>query len=163
MGPHGRRGLVSLEALDAAFFGSVDTPWTEAADRLLADGWLSQGDANRLALLWWFGTLIGNTDMHYGNISLFLDESYPLELAPTYDMVPMRYRPDLEGSFAADPIVPAPPPQAGAMWVRAGELAARFWVSLARHGRVTPAFRTLATQNAQAVFNAPGRVQLSEK
>ena len=69
---HGRRGLVSLFALDAAFFGRMDTPWTLAADRLVHRGWLTEQDAEQMSLLWWFGVMIGNTDMHYGNISLFL-------------------------------------------------------------------------------------------
>lgn len=152
IGMYGRRALVSLEALDAAYFGAVGTPWTDAATRLFADAWISREDADRLSLLWWFGTLIGNEDMHYGNVSLYLNETRPLELAPTYDMVPMRYRPDVEGRIASEPLeVLPPPPQARSAWGRAAELAEGFWSRLASLGRASPDFRLLSERNARAV------------
>lgn len=50
VGVHGRRGLVSLAVLDAAFFGKADTPWTAAAERLCNTAWISTGDADKLSL-----------------------------------------------------------------------------------------------------------------
>ena len=157
-GEHGRRGLVSLEALDAAFFGALDTPWTDAATRLLGDGWLSEADSDRLSLLWWFGTLVGNTDMHYGNVSLFLDRARPLALAPTYDMVPMLYRPDSEGYFPNDPILPPPPlPETRDLWLQAEGLAEVFWSRLASSESVSAGFRDLASRNADALAESKRR------
>ncbi len=51
--------------------------------------------------------MIANTDMHFGNLSLFVDSVADLEkgqftLAPCYDMLPMRYRPDGGVVFDAD-------------------------------------------------------------
>jgi len=153
MGAHGRRGLVSLEAMDAAFFGQIGTPWTGAADRLRGDSWISGEDAERLALLWWFGTLIGNTDMHYGNVSLLPGPARPLALAPTYDMVPMQYRPDIEGRCSDDPVNPAPPPpEAARLWSRAADMAHAFWSRLAGETRASESFRHLAGQNARVVL-----------
>ena len=152
VGPHGRRGLVSLEALDAAFFGAVETPWTDAAARMLGDGWINAEDADRLSLRWWFGTLIGNTDMHYGNVSLFLASARPLGLAPTYDMVPMQYRPDIEGRFSDDPVTPAvPSPDALTVWSKAAALADRYWSRLSCCELVSSGFRGLASANAGAI------------
>ena len=151
-GANGRRGLVSLDALDAAFFGRIDTPWTAAAERLQADGWLSAEDSERLAVLWWFGTLIGNTDMHHGNVSLMLAPCRPLPLASAYDMVPMYYRPDVEGRFTNDPLIPAPPPpEALPLWSRAADMASQFWSRLAETESVTPAFRDVARENVRMV------------
>jgi len=158
VGEQGRRGLVSLEALDAAFFGALDTPWTDAASRLLADGWLTQADSARLSLLWWFGSFIGNTDMHYGNVSLFLDRARPLALAPAYDMVPMLYRPDSEGYLPNDPIVPPPPlPETRDLWLQAEGLAEAFWSRLASNDWVSAGFRDLASRNADAVAESKRR------
>lgn len=42
-GRDGRRGLVSLAALDAAWFGEADTSWVDAAERLRREGWLPPG------------------------------------------------------------------------------------------------------------------------
>lgn len=152
VGTNGRRGLVSLEALDAAFFGRIETPWTQAAERLREDGWLSEADSDRLKLLWWFGMLIGNTDMHYGNVALFLAPDRPLSLAPTFDMVPMRYRPDVEGRLPSDPLNPAPPlPDARRLWSRAAGLASAFWSRLAETRLMSPPFRDLASLNARVV------------
>jgi hypothetical protein len=81
IGGHGRRGFVSLLALDSAYHGHLDN-WVAAADRLQRDGWLGREDADTLRLLWWFGGLIGNTDMHFANVSLALDHARPLHLAP---------------------------------------------------------------------------------
>lgn len=144
----GRRGLVSLAALDAAFFGQLETPWTAAAQRLLESGWLSGDDAFRLNIRWWFGNLIGNTDMHYGNVSLFLERERPLSLAPAYDMLPMLYRADLEGLLPAVPFQPIPPPpEALPAWSRALPLAERFWMRVAESEWISPAFQSLAREN----------------
>ncbi len=152
VGTSGRRGLVSLEALDAAFFGEIDSPWTAAAARLLNGGWITPSDADRLALTWWFGTLIGNTDMHYGNASLFLAPCRPLALAPVYDMAPMAYRPGIEGRLPDGPVTPPPPPPTALpLWRRAATLAERFWADLSVHELVSPTFRHLAAANAAVV------------
>lgn len=149
----GRRGLVSLEALDCAFFGQFNMPWDTAAERYRDTGWLSPRDADRLALLWWFGVLIGNTDMHYGNASLFLEKQRPLTLAPTYDMVPMAYRPDAEGNLREEPLKPVPPPpEAASFWPRATELATLYWDRLAETSALSCGFRAIASRNAQVLL-----------
>lgn len=151
-GEHGRRGLVSLAALDGAFFGQPHTPWTAAARRLQAEGWLSVPDADRLSVLWWFGTLIANTDMHYGNASLFLERSRPLVLAPSYDMLPMLYRPDPEGALPERLFNPPPPlPEALDAWSVAVELAQIYWARMAQSVGISASFRAIAAQNQEIV------------
>jgi hypothetical protein len=150
----GRLGLVSLEAFDHAFFGAIDTSWMDAAGRSRDSGWLSSGDADRLTLLWLFGAMIGNTDMHYGNVSLFLVDVKPLALAPTYDMVPMQYRPDIEGRLPAAAVAPSlPPPEVSSMGARAAGLARTFWERMSREETVSSDFRNIAAINAGVVEN----------
>jgi hypothetical protein len=159
VGAHGRRGLVTLEALDSAFYGRLGTPWPAAAERLRAGRWLAAADAARLALLWWFGTLIGNTDMHYGNVSLFLGPRRPLSLAPVYDMVPMLYRPGPEGRLPDEPLAPRlPPPEALVPWTHAAVLAEEFWVRVGQTDSVSPAFRAIAERNASGVAQMRRRI-----
>jgi hypothetical protein len=152
IGAHGRRCLVSLAALDAAFFGKADTPWTSAADRLRDTGWISAKDAENLSLRWWFGTLIGNTDMHYGNVSLYLGRNRPIELAPSYDMLPMLYRPDIEGRLPMQALSPRPPPpESISLWSRANDLATNFWSGLSKSSSVTMTFRKIARENLSII------------
>jgi hypothetical protein len=151
-GERGRKGLLSLEALDAAFFGRIDTPWTDAAERLRSDGWIVNEDAERLHILWWFGRLIGNTDMHYGNVSLYLTPDRPLRLAPSYDMTPMYYRPGVEGQLPSNPLqISLPPPDERPFWNHASEMAAQYWQTLGMSQQASKNFRELAEQNAAAV------------
>lgn len=148
VGAIGRRGLVSLYALDAAFFGRLETPWTAAAERLLSTGWISPTDAERLETLWWFGTLIGNTDMHYGNVSLFLGRTRPLALTPCYDMLPMAYRPDQEGEMPDRPLSPPPPPpEKLEIWTKASQLALLYWQRVAKADDISGGFQKIALQN----------------
>ena len=152
VGAHGRRNLVSLAALDAAFFGQRQTPWPMAAGRLRAGGWLTVHDADQLSLLWWFGTLIGNTDMHYGNVSLFLGENRPLALAPSYDMLPMLYRPDVEGGLPDRRFTPPPPPpESGSVWSMASAMAETFWARVSGSPLISEPFRLIAGQNADTI------------
>ena len=151
-GAHGRKGLVSLAALDAAFFGQADMSWADAAARLRDAGWLNAEDADQLVRLYWFGILIGNTDMHYGNIGLFLGPDRPLKLAPAYDMVPMLYRPDTEGRLPERRFAPTPPPpEAVELWSTASELAERFWLAVSEEPKVSRGFRVIAGRNAEVV------------
>ncbi len=148
----GRRGLVSLESFDNAFFGAIETSWMDAATRYRDAGWLSAEDAERLTLLWIFGNMIGNTDMHYGNVSLFLEDTRPLALAPTYDMVPMRYRPDVEGRLPSVALVPVVPlPEAGAVGTRAAALARAFWARMAHEEAVSRDFQSIAALNTETM------------
>jgi len=152
VGDRGRRGLVSLEALDSAFFGQIETPWTEAARRLAADGWISDQDAYLIQVLWWFGVFIGNSDMHYGNMSLYLSPSLPLTLAPVYDMVPMQYRPNQEGGFLDTPVSPPPPsPMENQQCSLAVAAAESFWQKLCDSQNISDSFISVSRNNIDVI------------
>lgn len=152
IGTCGRRAMASLAALDAAFFGEPSAPWTAAALRLQSGGWFTREDADNLQTLWWFGSLIGNTDMHYGNTSVFLNPSRPLELAPSYDMLPMLYRPDPQGGLVDRLVTPVPPPpEAASLRGKASEMALEFFGAVADSPEMTSPFREIGRRNYAAL------------
>lgn len=159
----GRRGLVSLAALDAAFYGHGARAWYEYAPRLQQDGWLDAGDARQLALTGWFGELIGNSDMHLGNVSLELRDRRPLPLAPVYDMLPMRWRPAATGEVLPAERTPEwrprlPLPQQTDDWLAAAELALQFWREVIATDRISDDFRIIASAAQTALDSAIERI-----
>ncbi|MDN5780403.1 MAG: type II toxin-antitoxin system HipA family toxin YjjJ [Luteimonas sp.] len=151
----GRRGFVSLLALDAAFVGDGAHDWSLAAERLTALGWITADTAAHITRLHWFGRLIGNSDMHAGNLGFHLVDDGPLALAPAYDMLPMSLAPSRTGAVrAAMPIQPRAPDRAGQVphlaW--AADVAAGFWQQAATSDRVQdPALREVAARNHDVV------------
>lgn len=99
IGNLGRRALLSLAALDAEFVGAGTGGWPIIARRLAADGQIRQAAADRAGLLWAFGALIGNTDMHSGNLSFVSEHGRPYDIAPAYDMTPMTFAPRSGGGL----------------------------------------------------------------
>ncbi len=147
----GRIGMVSLMVYDAEYVGEMDN-WAATANRMLARGLLTPADARTLRLLEAYGVLIANTDRHYGNISLILNNDN-WTLSPTYDMLPMLYAPVggelVARDFAARPLQPtaATLPE----WAQAQALAAAFWQAAAGDGRLSGGFRAIAADNLSQI------------
>ncbi|MDP9898998.1 type II toxin-antitoxin system HipA family toxin YjjJ [Variovorax ginsengisoli] len=140
-GAWGRSALCSLETVNAAFLGDVSRDWVRLAKRLAHAGLLTADDVTRVAHLWWFGRLIGNTDMHAGNLS-FRPVAGHLTVAPAYDMLPMFEAPLAGGEVAPrvfDPPLPLPPERA--VWHAACAAALAFWRAAADDARISAAFR----------------------
>lgn len=131
----GRRALLSLATLDAEFVGSATPLWPSSAARLAGAGVIAREAAEGAALLYAFGTLIGNTDMHAGNLS-FVGAGRPYGLAPAYDMLPMGFAPTSGGALpdtlAPPNIRPEVPP---GVWRRALVLAEAFMARVRAEGR----------------------------
>lgn len=106
IGDLGRCALTSLSALDTEFLGTGNGPWPVLTHKLAAARHILPGAAHDAARLWAFGTLIGNTDMHSGNLSFITDQGRPYALAPAYDMTPMAFAPRSGGSLP-DTLPPA--------------------------------------------------------
>lgn len=155
-GADGRRGVVSLLAVDTARYGNLDS-WSASAERLLADALLGAKDAERVRFLDAFGALIGNTDRHFGNVTLYDRYDGPFELAPVYDMLPMLYAPENEQLVARE----FEPPVARASWLSvwsdARALADTYWQRLAQEPRVGSDFRQLCAQSLAALRAMPLR------
>lgn len=154
-GRWGRSPLVSLEAVNAALLGRPHLPWPELALALKQGGWLADGALHAIGVLWWFGRLIGNTDMHLGNLS-FRPAGGQLQLAPAYDMLPMRYAPLAGGEVAPlvliEPVLPLPGERA--QWRPAAAAALAFWQALAADERASEALRAQAVANAARLAQA---------
>ncbi|MBK9614249.1 MAG: type II toxin-antitoxin system HipA family toxin YjjJ [Uliginosibacterium sp.] len=99
VGAYGRQALFSLAVLDAEFIGAATEGWPAMARRLATERVITRDAAHGAALLWAFGSLIGNTDMHAGNLSFCGEEGQPYRLAPAYDMTAMAFAPRSGGGL----------------------------------------------------------------
>jgi len=157
IGVRGRRGMISLRPLLAAFDGGLDESWAAVAPRLATMGWISAEAAALMQRAHWFGVLIGNTDMHYGNVSVFLTEERPFELCPLYDMLPMRYRPSSTGDLPDGGLEAAgrprllPGPLDVKPWSEMSQLAREFWREVAACDSISAGFREIASLNEQYI------------
>jgi hypothetical protein len=143
----GRLPIVSLRAIDNEFYGFQDN-WVNAANRMASDGRLSTQDAGSLRWLSVFGSLIGNNDQHFGNVSLImLDGSRRYTLAPAYDVLPMVYRP-VDGAVPSRPLtVPMVVSGAPNEWSSALESAGQFWNQTTSDIRISEEFRAICSAN----------------
>ena len=154
----GRRGYTSLRSLDAAWFGAARKPWSEMAEPLLRAGWITEDTAEAMRVIDLFGALIGNTDMHFGNLAFELQDSIPFGLVPVFDMLPMLYAPSSTGAIVARDFDPPPPlPRQRSAWQRAARAALRFWQSVAGSPLISADFQGIAGDNAQRIDRLLGK------
>jgi hypothetical protein len=151
-GEFGRLPLISLASLDAAFIGLGSGDWTVLLDQLYKLSMIPESLLFDVQVLWWFGRLIGNNDMHLGNLSFQLDtkshEKSTLCLAPVYDMLPMQYAPLSGGEVPPSQFMPAlPSPNQIAAWKIAYTAAVFFWESAIKDGRISVSFREICQTN----------------
>jgi len=151
VGATGRRHAAAVGAVHDSFVAGPYGNWASTCEALVRQGRLAPPAAEQARALLEFGRLIGNSDMHAGNLSLLTDfEGLAwgrFALAPVYDMLPMRWRPDpllgIAGDYAAfEPdLVSASGP--------AREPAQRFWARLADHAAVARPLRQTAAEMAR--------------
>ena len=160
VGRRGRLGVVSAGAYDDEFFGCRDS-WPEFADRCESARVLSPSAVRKIRTLAAFGQLIANTDMHFENLSLMLNENgLPVDVAPAYDMLPMQYATLGAGM---DPPLKVVTPKVGAIgarpdvWKPAFDAALLFWQRASVDRTVPRLMRAIAKVNADAIttFVAP--------
>lgn len=153
-GPHGRHGIVSLAAVADQFVGRRET-WIVASEELRATGKVTAQDAGAIVRLATFGQLIGNTDMHFGNLSFYFSFGHQLRLAPVYDMLPMIYAP-VAGDELPDREfeVPLPGGKNLSVWRSIADVAETFWRSAANHELISPEFSARALRNAELIAHA---------
>ena len=153
-GARGRRGIVSLAAVTDQFVGRRDN-WITASEDLRAIGKASAPDTEAMVRLATFGQLIGNTDMHFGNLSFYLTFGKQLSLAPVYDMLPMMYAP-VGGDELPDREfeVPLPGGKNLSVWRPIADVAELYWSDVARHDLISPEFSKRALRNAELIANA---------
>ncbi|MDP2809129.1 MAG: type II toxin-antitoxin system HipA family toxin YjjJ [Rhodocyclaceae bacterium] len=143
-GEFGRSAVCTLGSLNAALVGYAAVPWPKTAQALHQAGCLAAEDVARISLIWWFGKLIGNTDMHEGNLAF----RPGLTLAPVYDMLPMMYAPARGGELPGRVYTPELPlPGESPVWRRAAEAAIRYWQRCADDPRISQNFRRICAEN----------------
>jgi HipA-like C-terminal domain len=145
IGARGRRHVVPLHAVHDAFVAGPRQHWAASAETLVAQRRLAPEAVAQVHALRHFGLLIGNTDMHFGNLSLQVAPADAARgrftLAPLYDMLPMRWRPDVSsGDLGLLPFTPEPI----SLQSPARALAETFWSRLAGDRELSADFRALA-------------------
>ena len=148
----GRQHVASMGAIHAAFVAGTYENWAATCDALVSQKHLSSSDALQCRQILQFGRLIGNTDMHSGNASLYARGATlkdvlkgRFQLTPVYDMLPMRWRPD--------PMVGTLDYELFDVDVSKADEVARvaakdFWMSLSAHALVSQALREIAREMA---------------
>ena len=142
VGTLGRKAVISLAAFDAEFAGLATQPWPVITKALEKQGVITPSAVEVSEILWAFGALIGNTDMHNGNLSFVSEHGRPYEIAPAYDMTPMAFAPTSSGrlpevihSITLHPCV------RNENWRRAMQLAKDYLASLQEADQFNPEFQ----------------------
>ena len=151
VGAAGRRHAVAVGAVHDAFIPGPYGNWAATCEALARQGRLPAAAADQARALLEFGRLIGNSDMHAGNLSLLVGldglAKGRFGLAPVYDMLPMRWRPDplLGGAADYSAFEPDPVSASGPARVPAGQ----FWSRLSAHRAVGRELRQVAAEMAR--------------
>ena len=152
VGSHGRRGVVSLRALHQAFASANTNDWTVSASQLAEEEWITPECLRSIRLRHSFGRLIGNTDMHFGNLAFWLGDDVPFELAPAYDVLPMLWAPTAGEATPRPEFTPLLPlPAEREIWRTAASWAVEFWARVAADARVSAEFSSIAGTAEAAV------------
>ena len=148
--PGGRRHVISIGAAHSGFCQGSYIHWASTCDDLVRQNRLSSEDAGRMRDILMFGRLIGNADMHSGNAGLFVKGNSLQEmlkgnfsLAPVYDMLPMRWKPDaMMGLFDYEPFE--------ADYAMASKdvrrMAQTFWTTVSSHPLISKPLQSVARE-----------------
>ena len=131
IGLEGKRHVVAIDALHSEFVEAPRRNWIHTAQVLADKKLIAPAELSAMARIYAFGQFIGNSDMHFGNLSFFVDdvERPALALAPVYDMLPMMWRPGVNiGELNVLPVAtPVTIPPYVRERVEACEWAILFW------------------------------------
>ena len=144
-GTQGRSHVVPLHAVHDAFVAGPRQHWAATCAALAQQRRLPAEAAAQVRALLQFGRLIGNNDMHFGNLSLRVALADlgvgRFTLAPVYDMLPMRWRPDVHsGELGLLPFTPEP----ADLQSPARSVALLFWQRCVQSSAMSGEFRDLA-------------------
>lgn len=144
-GQFGRSSMISMQMVDAEFVGN-GADWPVVMEALKENELVSPEHYFDACVLWEFGFLIHNTDMHLGNMSLAITDGV-FSMLPAYDMCSMGFAP-IGGevkpySFAPQTISS----QLDCLkWSASGQITVRamaidFWERVANDSRISDEFR----------------------
>ena len=126
VGIEGKRHVVAAHSVHDEFIKTPRQNWVTTCAALVTQKLLSPHDLQQVARQYFFGQYIGNTDMHFGNLSFFVEDvTKPhFQVTPAYDMLPMMWRPGVHsGELDTSPIRP----QLQTAGYASDALAAREW------------------------------------
>lgn len=135
VGLEGKRHVVAISALHDEFTPGAKQNWVITAQGLHAKKLITEPELRSIATIHAFGHYIGNTDMHFGNLSFFVDDVIKpsIRLAPVYDMLPMMWRPDPYAGLSDSPVRQQPMPAGFASeQEQARQWAIEFWEQAAQ-------------------------------
>jgi HipA-like C-terminal domain len=113
IGTTGKRHVVAASAVHDEFVKAPRLHWVATCEALVAQKLLPAPELRTVACTYLFGQYIGNSDMHFGNLSFFVDDVMKPQftVTPVYDMLPMQWRPNIHsGALDADPVRAQPQP-----------------------------------------------------
>jgi hypothetical protein len=156
VGLHGRLPMATLAAFDGDP-GMLDQGWTAVAHELGRRGELAAADIDTMEMLDLYGSLIGNTDKHHGNIALRWAFGRRHTLLDAYDMLPMLYRPNAHGEVIAREWTP----NLGARLELKHlplcyRMADDFWQRVLDDPRVSPTFKQAVAERHTRTLRALG-------
>jgi hypothetical protein len=153
-GVDGRVGVSSLLAIDAHLYGALDN-WIAAARRLHQDRRINAENLEAIRLVATFGSLIANTDRHFGNLAFYDSYDGRFQLAPIYDMLPMLFAP--EHSQIVQRVFSPPDPTSETLraFGDARVLAEKFWRLSAQDQRISEDFRNLCATCGETLQALP--------
>jgi HipA-like C-terminal domain len=153
-GTSGRRHLLPLFAVHKIFTPGDERNWIDTVARLASQKRISNAAVETTQTLYSFGQLIGNSDMHFGNLGVILLSPADISkgrftLAPCYDMLPMRFKPEAHSEFSythfsaeLSPTLPK------SVTNRALEMAREFWLRVSDTSPVSAKWREFALERA---------------
>lgn len=150
-GTNGRASMISLKAI-AREFVQEGAEWPVILQQLLEKKLISIEHLYDTCVLWEFGYLINNTDMHLGNLSMAMDGNV-FRLLPCHDMCSMGFAP-VRGDVKPYGFTPTSmsSPSNFLNWSEATAkkvqvLAASFWERVAMDPRISDEFRQFLSRN----------------
>ena len=162
VGERGRVGMFSLHALQAQFVGGQPSArWPSLVAKLAASGEVNKEAIAETALRWAFGRLIGNSDMHNGNLSFVGSNGRPYSLSPAYDVLPMEFSPKASGDMRSDltPVEISDEVSAGT-WRGALVMAREFERRVTTEGRFSDNFKPCLEAIQRHVEHASTQIDL---
>jgi hypothetical protein len=156
-GRAGKRHVVAASAVHAACVPGPRRHWIATCEALVARKQLAAQHLQQMASTYLFGQYIGNTDMHFGNLSFFAEPALEPVFVPTpvYDMLPMLWRPGVHGGeLVAQPVQPQPQP-AGyeAQAAQARVWAIGYWERAAALQSISPQLRAASAACAAQLLH----------
>jgi hypothetical protein len=157
IGERGRRHLLPLHAVHAAFNTGAQQHWANSIAQLAAQKRIAYDAVATTQTLYAFGQLIGNTDMHFGNLSVIAESPQGIAkgrftLAPCYDMLPMRFAPNAHSDLDYTPFateLSAALPESVKKIARA--MASEFWRRIASTPMCSDAWRAFSATRDRSI------------